>query len=370
MMRQTWVTIAALLITAPTFAQQTRVPEYARAQAPGVNPQANAAEARAAQQNQARAAQQNQARAGQTQVRPTAQRPAGQPGAANTPQARVADNRVQRPAAQNAPFPPLAPQAQAQLNELLKNWEAQSQGTKTLECRFKRWHYDLFAAPKGVHATYADGVIKYGAPDKGLFQVDTLLFYNGHKENTPQYKAQPGKYGEHWVCNGSQLFEFDRTKKECKIQDLPKNLQGKEIFNSPLPFVFNLDAEKIQRRYWVRQVQSPKPGIVLVEAWPKLQEDRAQYKLVQIALNAKTYLPEALIMFAPNFDEKLAPRWDHYEFIDVKRNSLGQGITQWFGNFIPNKPPANWKILRERFTAPADDPPVQQAQGTRARIQG
>jgi TIGR03009 family protein len=326
MMRLTWATILAILISAPTVAQQTRPPEYARPTQP----------------------------TGQQQVqRPQAQRP-------QAPQQQAIAARGAA-AAPTAPFPPLNDATQAHLQQLLQNWEQQSKGTKTLECKFKRWHYDGFAAPAGVHATKAEGVIKYAAPDKGLFRVDSLVFFTEmDAEKKPQYKAQPGKFGEHWVCNGQQLIEFDAGKKECRIQDLPKNLQGTQIFNSPLPFVFNLDAEEIQKRYWVRQIQAPKAGILLVEAWPKLQEDRAQYRLVQIALNSQTFLPEALIMYAPNFDRKTAPRWDHYEFVDVKRNGIGQGITSFLGNFIPQKPPANWKILRQGFVPPADPP--QQAQ--------
>ena len=274
--------------------------------------------------------------------------------AASAPDAQIAARRnAVANQANRQPFPPLAPAAQAQLQKLLSDWEAQSQGTKTLECTFSRWHYDMFAAPAGVHATRADGVIKYASPDKGLFRVDRLVFYSGMKDGEPQYKPQNGQFGEHWVCNGKQLIEFDRSKEECRIQDLPAEMQGQRIFNSPLPFVFNLDAQQIQERFWVRQVQAPGPGILLVEAWPKHQEDRSQYKLVQIALDAETFLPKALVMYAPNYDKKLAPKWDQYEFKTVKRNAIGAGFQKFLGNFIPQKPPASWKILREKFIPPA-----------------
>jgi TIGR03009 family protein len=269
------------------------------------------------------------------------------------------------PAAQppsGQPFPALSANAQAQLQKVLNNWEQQSQGTKTLECTFTRWHYDMFAAPKGIHATRADGEIKYAEPDKGLFRVDRLVFFAGFgPDQKPIFKPQPGQYGEYWVCNGKQLIEFDRDKEECRIQDLPPEMQGQKIFNSPLPFVFNLDAEQIQERYWVRLVEPPDATIVLVEAWPRRQEDRAQYKLVQIALDAGTYLPRALLMYAPNFNMKTAPKWDHYEFQDVKRNAIGAGIQKFLGNFIPQRPPADWKILRDTFTPPADAVPQRAA---------
>lgn len=344
MMRLTCATTVAILVSTVGFmhtkvlGQQTSpVPSYAKQppQSAGAG-NANAPAARVANQN-------------------AANRHVG--AAPNAAQAQ-ANNAVSL----GQPFPPLTEAAKQQLQKVLTDWEAQSKRTKTLECKFARWHYDRFAAPAGVHATRADGVVKYAAPDRGLFRVDRLVFYAGMEDKKAQYKTQPGQFGEHWVCNGKQLIEFDQSKKECRIQDLPPEMQGRSIINSPLPFVFNLDAEQIQERYWVRQVQAPKPEIVLVEAWPKRQEDRAQYKLVQIALDSKTYLPQALLMYAPNFDQKNAPKWDHYEFSDVKRNGISDGIQKFMGNFIPQQPPSDWKILRDKFLAPGQGSQPQTSQ--------
>ncbi|SMP56131.1 TIGR03009 family protein [Neorhodopirellula lusitana] len=252
-----------------------------------------------------------------------------------------------------APFAPLSAAEQQRLDAMLTAWETQSNGTKTLECQFQRWHYDLFAAPAGVHAEKSRGVIKYASPDRGLFKVDQKLTFDGMKEGKPQYSEKPGQFGEHWVCNGEELLEFDHSKKECKIQQLPPDMRGQKIFESPLPFVFNLDAKQIKERYWVRQVQAPKPGMMLIEAYPKRQEDRAQYKLVQIALSQDTFLPEALLMYAPNFNIKTAPKWDHYEFVDIKRNSISQGLLNRFmKTFIDEKPPTDWKVFRNAYHPP------------------
>ena len=252
-----------------------------------------------------------------------------------------------------APFPPLSPAEQQNLNILLQNWETQSKGVKTLECQFKRWHYDLFKAPARIHAEIANGEIRYAAPDRGLFKVNQKMTYDGMKDDKPQYSEKAGQFGEHWVCNGQELLEFDHSQKECKIQQLPPEMRGQKIFESPLPFVFNLDAKQIQERYWVRQVKAPKEGVLLIEAYPKRQEDRAQYKLVQIALGQSTFLPEALLMYAPNFNLKTAPKWDHYEFLNIKRNSISQGLMNRFMNtFIEAKPPADWTVFRNSYQPP------------------
>ncbi len=257
------------------------------------------------------------------------------------------------------PFPNPTPAAQAQLQEILLAWEHISKGTKTLECKFDRWHYDMFAAPPGTHATKADGVIRYAAPDKGKFKVENLAFYNGMVAGNPTYKIQPGQFGEHWVCDGERLIEFDYAKEECHVQTLPPTMRGQHIFNSPLPFVFNLDANRIQQRYWVRQVAAPINGIIAIEAWPKTQADRSQYKMVKISLDSSTYLPVALEMYAPNFHSKTNPKWDVYEFSDMKRNAITHGFSNFVGKFL-DKPPKDWKVIQENFM---DDAPPQQAAG-------
>ena len=251
------------------------------------------------------------------------------------------------------PFEPLTPKQQQDLQRVLMAWETVSQGTKTLTCEFKRWHYNMFAAPSRVPATIAKGSVKYANPDKGMFRVEKLVSFNGMDENgKPQYAENPNQPGEHWVCNGTELLEFDHAAKECKIQQLPPEMQGQRIIESPLPFVFNLRAADLMQRYWVRQVAAPAEGMILIEAYPKRQADRAQYRLVQIALDSSTYLPKALLMYAPNFNIKTAPKWDHYEFTEMKRNGIGQAFQQFTRGFINQKPPADWKVFRDAYRSP------------------
>ena len=329
MMRHFFVTAVAVgLITTATAQQTGNIPSYAR---------------------------------GEQGRQPTAQQQPSVPS--QQPAARVAARQEPAPALQTnpepanqQPFAPLEAADQQKLQQFLLAWEQQSTATRTLECRFKRWHYDNKGAVAGIHATKAEGVIRYASPDKGLFRVDELVFFQGMEQGKPQFNAIPGQFGEHWVCNGKQLIEMDRSKKTCEIQDLPPEMQGQRIFNSPLPFVFNLNAAQILDRYWVRLVDVPDTSIVLVEAWPKRQEDRAQYKLVQIGLDAKTFVPQALILYAPNFDAKTAPNRDQYEFSDIKRNAIGSGLQQFMNNFIPEKPPKDWTIVRNEFKPVVDQP--------------
>ena len=224
----------------------------------------------------------------------------------------------------------------------------------------------------------AQGVFAKLIREQGLeqkFAIDSAGTHAYHIGEAPDERAQDAAAQRYVDLSGLRarkvthadlsLFDYilamDRDNLDTLTELSPPEMQGKKIFNSPLPFVFNLDAQQIQQRYWVRQAQAPKPDMILVEAWPKRQEDRAQYKFVQIALDAKTYMPKALLMYAPNFNQKTAPKWDHYEFSDVKRNAITAGVKEFLGNFIPQKPPANWKILRDKFTAQVEVPSRQAA---------
>jgi TIGR03009 family protein len=200
--------------------------------------------------------------------------------------------------------------------------------------------------------------LKYGAPDKGLFRVDQLKFYNGIVEGKPTYTENEGQFGEYWVCDGTKLQEFDRSKKECKIQQLPAELRGKEIFESPLPFVFNLNAAKIKERYWIKQIET-EPRIVAIEAHPKFQNDRAQYKFVRIVISADTFLPQALILFGPNFDPQTSPAYDHYEFMDLERNTIGQSLAAFSGIFLNVNPPSDWRVIEDVYR-PEPQPQIAQ----------
>lgn len=279
------------------------------------------------------------------------------------PQATAPQRQAQPPGQQPAATPPaqsapfvLSQAESAEMDKFLAAWEQQSGNTKRLEAKFRRWHYDPLAAPAGVHATWAEGVIKYGAPDMGLFRVDQLRFFNGIVDDKPTFKAVDDQFGEHWVCNGKELLEFDRSKKECRIQLLPPELQGQDILESPLPFVFNLKAENIKDRYWVRRLPAPE-GAYVIEAYPKRQADRAQYRFVRIVINDKTFLPQALILYSPNFDPVTTPAYDHYEFLDVERNTLLQGLAAWRASFINERPPSDWKVIRDSYRPAAAESP-------------
>jgi TIGR03009 family protein len=282
---------------------------------------------------------------GQEPTRPGAQ--AAPAGAQAAPAgAQPANNAAARP------FPQPTPAAQQRLDQLLNYWEASSQDTKTLSCKFSRWRFETETAEGKFARTFATGEIRYAAPDKGLFRVDDTAHFEGMKDGKPQYGRGDPDLGDYWVCNGKEILDFDKKTKTCRIQELPPEMQGKKIFEGPLPFVFNLEAEKIKQRYWIQELQPP-PGseVYLLEAYPKYQSDRANYHHVKIYINAKDFLPHSLVIYAPNWQEGTTEDRDHYQFSEMSKNAVLSNMSDFMNVFIKARPPADWTIVRERFGA-------------------
>ena len=88
----------------------------------------------------------------------------------------------------------------------------------------------MFGRP-GVPTFIELGVIKFAAPDKGLFKVESSE-KNGKTEPIEDARA------EHWMCDGKSVYEYQPAKKRVEEHRLPPELQGKAIAKSPLPFLF------------------------------------------------------------------------------------------------------------------------------------
>ena len=71
---------------------------------------------------------------------------------------------------------------------------------------------------------------------------------------------------------------------------------------SGLPFLFGASAEKLKRRYWIRAV-APPPGVqnqIWLEAYPRYQQDAADFQRADIVLDAKNVLPLGIQLHLPN----------------------------------------------------------------------
>ena len=149
--------------------------------------------------------------------------------------------------------PPLTLAEAAALDRLLAAWEQRSSAVQTWSCRFYKWEYNAWspAGENGDRLAFSEssGELKYAAPDKGLYRVRESRQWNPESR---RYETIPGDSSEHWVCNGTSIYEFRHAERQLKETVLPPEMQGKAISDGPLPFVFGAKAETLKQRYAMR----------------------------------------------------------------------------------------------------------------------
>jgi TIGR03009 family protein len=344
--------------------------------------------------------------AAQTLVRP----PAPQNGAGRAqgayPVRTAADNRPVAPTTNNNLAPPqvqignqgapavipatpqqpewagrMPPEELKWIDDVLRAWETRSDKVKIFECSFQRWDYDggwVDAGGKRHPRMYAEGDIKYAQPDKGLYHVVKLVSVMPPNDGgaKPQEVIQNPELGEHWICDGEQIYSFEASKKQVTVNPLPPDMRGKAIADGPLPFMFGAKAETIKARYWIRRLAAhpedkTKQNKYWLEAVPKSRQDAQNFKMVRIVLDNQEFLPESIEIFAPNFDP---PRNDaRQSYLFSKRaakddatiaDMIGKGLDP-FGiirrDFYEPRIPTGWKKVVQAPPGDAAAPPPQQA---------
>jgi TIGR03009 family protein len=292
----------------------------------------------------------------------------GQPG--NQSQPLLPKERQAFPLQQNAaaqpqqpPPPPftLTPQEDAQLDRVLTAWEQKSKDIKTFDASFKRWEYDpvlaeydraLASKQKGdpnapVHVD--QGILKYGTPDKGVFQVMWTESPDGK-----QIPIEPER-ADHWICDGKSVYQYIPGQRKLIEHKLPPEMQGKAIVDGPLPFLFGADAQKLRQRYWIHIVPSPPniPNVVCLEAFPRYQQDAANFRAATLMLNLPAMTPNALQILQPNGKSHTS-----YMFYDVVFNDQ---LIFFKGNPFQAYTPRGWEKIVEDAAAQQAGRPADKA---------
>jgi len=175
---------------------------------------------------------------------------------------------------------------------VLRAWEQRGETVETFECDFARLEYNPVFGPKDAPAHTDQGMLMYSAPDKGLFEV-TGEVVDG--------RLVKGQRAEKWVTDGKSIYAYDYQKRQVIEHPLPPEMQGKNIVNGPIPFLFGSKADDLKRRYWIRLI-TPKEARsqTWLEVHPKYQEDASNYRRVDVILNNETMLPLAIQVHATN----------------------------------------------------------------------
>jgi TIGR03009 family protein len=266
---------------------------------------------------------------------------------------------LRQPAAAQAPVGPppefqLNKLQETQLNLVLNAWQQESAKISTFRCTFERREFDPAFGPQDDIPLFINkGELSFERPDKGSFQITEVRKWQF--KPTPPDQPRTGDWvldskavGEHWVCDGKNVYEYRHDQKQLVTRPIPLELQGKAIVDGPLPFLFGADAAKLKQRYWMRlgtgNLEAHQVMIVALPRWPA---DAANYKLVEVVLDQPKMLPSAMQIHLPNNGRQIYL----FDVKGAKINSWGEQIKAWF------KPPEilpGWQRINEPL-------PIQQA---------
>lgn len=223
------------------------------------------------------------------------------------------------------------------LDQVLTVWQQTTGNIKTFKSDFKRWEYDPVWAPEGkkdVALTESAGRVLYAKPDKGTFRVDEIKRIDWQSD---KYQVDSNAVGEHWVCNGESIWEFNNKEKLVIERKLPPEMQGQAIAGGPLPFLFGVEAPKLKDRYYLKVItpQTVAEKEVWIEAQPRFHADAQNFKTALLILDRNTFHPFALRIYEPN-----GQKYSTYQFSDIKVNDP----FEWFvRDFAEPRVPFGWK---------------------------
>lgn len=242
---------------------------------------------------------------------------------------------------------------QAEVFRLLQMWENESAKVKTFNSPFERWEYDaVFGPGTELPMIKSKGTLSFSKPDKGSFKIDSISRWtkNDPQSSDPKspgdWKPQPDEIGEHWVCDGKAVYEYNHREKQLVVTSIPEKMRGERIVDGPLPFLFGAEAKSLMTRYWIRIARS-NPEEILLEAYPRWQSDAANYMQVDVMLNRKLMQPTAIQVLQPGGQQKHV-----YIFTGAKVNESNLGT--WFNSlFSAPRTPLGWtRVMSDQGAAP------------------
>lgn len=265
---------------------------------------------------------------GNSQIQVVQQRP---PQAARPPQVTPTINRGGQARVEAPPEQPERKPVSKELEEILQEWESHSSQIKTLRGNHVRTVYNLVFEVEKI----ATGKFWLETPDKGRIDVIGVKPKSGQKSARLGKSGNPYRLeedrGEKWICTGQEIIAVNEDEKSFDVMPLPKEVQGKNIVHSPLPFLFGMKVEDALERYDITLKSDSKTSAVLIIE-PRMIDDRKNYREAWVILDKSNYLPVAVKLFDPSGNLETV-----YKFEGIKINER-RLLPDWFADKDPIHP--------------------------------
>lgn len=225
--------------------------------------------------------------------------------------------------------------AKVELDRLLQAWSESSDGINRLEGQVERFVYDTTFETE----SRSRGEFAYEKPDKGRIDINpvpvTAKVVESRKKEVEQARLEKRRpevrlkengepyelaesQAEQWWCDGERIFNLDIARKQAIVNQIPVQMQGGNIMDSPLPFLFGMPPERAKRRFEMgfhggnHDPASKRARLII---YPNLPQDAQSWKQADVLLDTQTWLPVAVQLHDP-----AGTKITVYSFSNLRRN--------------------------------------------------
>jgi TIGR03009 family protein len=231
----------------------------------------------------------------------------------------------------------LSPAEQQELDTFLIRWERYSTGIKRYDVDFNLFIYNAAipgADPNKPHKV-GFGYFKYIAnPRRFVYVVEGE--WQGGKPVKRDGDKNPQIFAEKVIIDEKSVSKYDYNSKTVHQINVPPELIGKGIADSPLPLIFGAKADELKRRFSMLVVSQGER--IHLYARPLLIEDQQEFKELEILLHTQNLTAQGLKQWGINNKE-----YNVYELLAPKVNdrlsSVPDDLKQWFATTIDR----DWK---------------------------
>jgi TIGR03009 family protein len=232
----------------------------------------------------------------------------------------------------------LTPKEQQELDEFLIRWEKYSLGIKRYDVDFNMFLYDetIPNAIAGKPFKTAFGYFKYIAkPLRFVYHIEGEWI--DKKKIEYDEKKNRNILTEKIIINEKSVFKYEFNAKKVLQINVPPELIGKGIADSPLPLIFGAKAEDMKKRFSMKIVtdEQYKNTQIWLQAKPLLLEDQQEFAQIEIRLDK-----DSLRAIALKKEDTNGKAFTVYTLLSPKINdrltSFVEDIKKWFTPAIPD----------------------------------
>ena len=231
----------------------------------------------------------------------------------------------------------LNPAEQRELDDFLARWERFSASIRRYDVEFNLLEYDPTipeAVPNVPHRTCFGHFRYISSPMRFLFVIEGE--WRDNVKIRRDGDRNPHIHAERILITENAVFKYDYKAKTVHQINVPPEMIGRGIADSPLPLIFGAKADDLKRRFSMR-VEHRQDARIVLYARPLLIEDQQEFRELVIMLERENLRALALKQYDIN-----GMGYKVYELLHTRINDRLSNIFQDLADIFRSDIPRGW----------------------------